>query len=117
MSTKRQACVIIDQYLTTEYFDLERGNAQGDTISPFLFNLGYQLLMFKLELSLQIKGVLSEFEKLAKETLPSDSPHRTEVSPCDPKAFSLADDCTLLLEMTVSNIRNVILTLKNFENI
>jgi Reverse transcriptase (RNA-dependent DNA polymerase) len=55
LSTKRHACVILDNMLTTDFFNLERGNAQGDTISPFLFNLGYQLLLFKLELSLQIK--------------------------------------------------------------
>ena len=54
ISTKRKACVVLDNGKITEFFDLERGNAQGDTISPFLFNLGYQLLLFKLELTFQI---------------------------------------------------------------
>jgi hypothetical protein len=39
----------LDNGLKTLYFDLERGNAQGDTLSPFLFNLGYQILLMKLE--------------------------------------------------------------------
>ena len=39
LSTKRKACVILDGGKTTEFFDLEQGNAQGDTISPFLLNL------------------------------------------------------------------------------
>jgi len=49
LCTNRQACIIIENNITTEFFDLERGNAQGDTISPFLFHLGYQILLFKLE--------------------------------------------------------------------
>ena len=117
LSTNRIACIIIDNYSTTDFFELERGNAQGDTISPFLFNLGYQLLLFKLELSLQIKGTLSDFEAAARNTLPPESPYRTEVSPSDPKAFALADDCTLLLEMTEGNLRNVVLILDSFEKI
>ena len=54
---------------------------------------------------------------MARGTLPPESPHRAEVSPNDPKAFALADDCTLLLEMSVDNIRNVIQILENFEHI
>ena len=41
----------------TEYFKLARGNAQGDIISPFLFLLGYQILLFKLNFDLQILGI------------------------------------------------------------
>ena len=69
MCTNRKACVIIDEAVNTEFFDLERGNAQGDTISPFLFNLGYQILLFKLDLSLQIEGILSEFAERATNHL------------------------------------------------
>ena len=60
LSTNRQACIILEDDLTTEYFDLDRGNAQGDTISPFLFNLCYQILLFKLQYDLQIESIAPE---------------------------------------------------------
>jgi len=94
LCTNRQACIIIDNNITTEFFDLERGNAQGDTISPFLFNLGYQILLFKLELSLQIVGLLHEFAEeaeVAERTLNPDPVRNPQVRVSDPKAFALAD--------------------------
>jgi hypothetical protein len=36
----------------SEFFDLERGNAQGDTTSPYIFNLGFQILLLKLTFDL-----------------------------------------------------------------
>jgi hypothetical protein len=56
LGTGRQVCIILENELLTEFFDLECGNAQGDTISPFCFNLGYQILLFKLNFGLQILG-------------------------------------------------------------
>jgi len=111
---------MIDGQLNTDMFDLERGNAQGDTISPFLFNLGYQILLFKLELSLQIEGILSEFAALVEPAqdivfLPHGNAQQVIVQ--DPKAFALADDCSLLLKLDPDNLRRVIEVLNNFENI
>jgi len=120
LCTNRKACVIIDGQLNTDMFDLERGNAQGDTISPFLFNLGYQILLFKLELSLQIEGILSEFAALvepAQDIVFLPHGNAQQVSVHDPKAFALADDCTLLLKLDPDNLRTVIEVLNNFENI
>jgi hypothetical protein len=42
----------------SDFFDLERGNAQGDTISPYIFNIGFQILLFKLNFDLQIEGLI-----------------------------------------------------------
>jgi hypothetical protein len=69
LSTRRAARIIINSNISTEIFELERGNAQGDTISPFLFNLGYQILLFKLEFDLQIAG-LTERVELGPDFLP-----------------------------------------------
>jgi exonuclease III len=52
--TNRRACIILENEYYSEFFDLERGNAQGDTISPYIFNLGFQILLFKLNFDLQI---------------------------------------------------------------
>jgi len=43
----RKACIILEGDKLGDIFDLERGNAQGNTISPFIFNLGFQVLLFK----------------------------------------------------------------------
>jgi hypothetical protein len=56
--TNRRACVILENEYYSEFFDLERGNAQGDTISPYIFNIGFQILLFKLNFDLQIEGLV-----------------------------------------------------------
>ncbi len=68
LSMNRAARTGINSDISTDIFELERGNAQGDTISPFLFNLGYQILLFKLEFDLQKAGLVPEV------TLPNDFP-------------------------------------------
>jgi hypothetical protein len=45
LSTNREACIILENGKISRSFKLKRGNAQGDIISPFLFLLGYQILV------------------------------------------------------------------------
>jgi hypothetical protein len=106
LSTKRAARIIINSNISTEVFELERGNAQGDTISPFLFNLGYQILIFKLEYDLQIAG-LTERVDLGPD-LPPLLPHVSQVLP---KVYAMADDATVLVRMereSLLRIRNIL---------
>ena len=124
LSTKRQACVILTGNKTTDFFDLERGNAQGDTISPFLFNLGYQLLLFKLELCLQIEGTQQEtvarLNLIAREADRVNvigQPATREVRNADPKVMAMADDCTILLRLKYESLKCVIDILQKFEEI
>jgi len=116
LCTNRKACVIIEGNSTTALFDLERGNAQGDTISPFLFNLGYQILLFKLELSLQIEGILGETAASVNNFLVQQG-HGIQVRLSDPKVFALADDCSLLVRLDVGNLRTIVTVLNDFERI
>ncbi len=58
IGTNRRACIILENGLFSDYFDLERGNAQGDTTSPYIFNIGYQILIFKINYDLQIAGLI-----------------------------------------------------------
>jgi len=121
LSTKRKACVILTGDRTTDFFDLERGNAQGDTISPFLFNLGYQLLLFKLDLCLQIEGTQRDIAARVAPRVEGEvdilQPTAQEVRNADPKVFAMADDCTLLVKMDIENLRQIVLILQNFEEI
>jgi hypothetical protein len=58
VATNRRACIILENEVYSEFFDLERGNAQGDTTSPYIFNIGFQILLFKLTFDLQIEGLI-----------------------------------------------------------
>ena len=116
LSTKRRACVILEGGKVTEFFDLERGNAQGDTISPFLFNLGYQILLFKLELCFQIEGTLKEEARSINSRVNATTGRAALVSP-DPKVSAMADDCTLLVDLTYNNLKLIINYLEQFEKI
>jgi hypothetical protein len=106
LNMNRAARIVINSEISTEIFELERGNAQGDTISPFLFNLGYQILLFKLELDLQIAGLVPEV------TLAQDFPPLpNHVSQLPPKVYAMADDATVLTRMdfdTLVRIRNIL---------
>jgi len=121
LSTKRQACIILSDGRLTEFFDLKRGNAQGDTISPFLFNLGYQLLLFKLEFTLQIEGTLREtVDRLSNFNGAGHLDIRinnAEVRNPDPKAVAMADDCTLLVRLELNNLQRIINVIREFESI
>ena len=57
IGTGRSAYVILGQNLTSEKFNLGKGHAQGDSPSPLLYNFAAQILLFKIELDLQIKSI------------------------------------------------------------
>jgi len=122
LSTKRRACIILATDKVSELFDLERGNAQGDTISPFLFNLGYQLLLFKLELYLQIEGTQGDIatrvsnNNLAGDLVDINRHNNQEVSRLDPKVCAMADDCTLIVKLDLQNLQIILHMLEDFES-
>ncbi len=112
LGTNRQACIILEDDLCTDFFDLERGNAQGDTISPFLFNLCYQILLFKLQYDLQINSIAPEV------TIPATLPPLPDtVSTHSPKVYGLADDATVLTTMEVGSLTRVKHILEEFGDI
>ncbi len=105
----RAARIVLDTDIATEIFELEQGNAQGDTIAPFLFNLGYQILLFKIQFDLQITGVIERVE------LPADFPPLpVDVQQVPPRIYALADDATVLCKMDVGNFRRIKVILEEF---
>jgi hypothetical protein len=107
LCTNREACVILLDNKVGPNFKLKRGNAQGDTISPFLFNICYQLLLFKLECDLQIKDLGVTLP------VPSSPLYSTEppVSNFAKKVFTFADDCNVLCKYdddSFARIKNVL---------
>jgi hypothetical protein len=57
IGTNRKAFVILEDGNLSKGFDLKRGTAQGDSPSPFLYNLAAQILLWKIELDPDIEGI------------------------------------------------------------
>jgi hypothetical protein len=96
----------------SEFFDLERGNAQGDTTSPYIFNIGFQILILRLTFDLQIDGVL-EFP-----TVPGGVPPLPPtVSTYTRKVSAFADDASLIVKFTYENLLYIKTVLEEFGNL
>ena len=81
---------------------LERGNAQGDTISPFVFILCYQILLFKLEYDLQIIGIIEE------PALPAHlTPVPAQVSIQQGRVYAYADDGNIIVQMDLRSLSRI----------
>ena len=57
IGTNRKAQIILADGSLSDPFHLKRGTAQGDSPSPFIYNLAAQILILKIELSSQLKGL------------------------------------------------------------
>jgi hypothetical protein len=109
INTNRRACIILDNEFYSSFFDLERGNAQGDTVSPYIFNLGFQILLFKINFDLQIQGIIEQ------PPIPPDLPPVPhEVSTRPYKVFAFADDANALLKLEVSTLNRLKSVLDDF---
>jgi hypothetical protein len=111
IGTNRRACIILESGMYSKYFDLERGNAQGDTTSPYIFNIGYQILLLKLNFDLQIAGLIAtpdvppDLLRLAPDQQVGNYPR---------KVFAFADDGNLLTKMDFNSLSRVKTILKKF---
>jgi hypothetical protein len=93
----RTACVILDDGSYSRNFDLGRGRAQGDNISPNTFNFGEQILIFKLELDPGIRSIRDNILNRGQQPINLrnnffmyESGRETD------KVESLADDTTII---------------------
>ena len=93
----------------SSFFDLERGNAQGDTISPYLFNLGYQILIFKIAYDLQITALGG-----AIVIPPTHLPLPDGVSTYPRKIFAFADDGNIITKMEIESLSRIKKILEEF---
>jgi exonuclease III len=108
--TNRKACIILNTG-TGNTFDLERGNAQGDVISPFIFNICYQILLFKIEFNLQIEQIIvpdTDQYRQDPEGAPEPVSHITK------KVYAFADDCNILAALTPETLREIKNVLTDF---
>ncbi len=61
IGTGRKARVILESGKPSRELDLERGFAQGDGPSPRLYNIGEQILLFRIEYDPNVSGVYLSF--------------------------------------------------------
>ncbi len=108
LCNNRTACITFDDGTLSEHFDLGRGEAQGNTPSPVLYNKGEQILLFKLELCPEISSVFNHFlvprNYLAIEQVPDpvfevaapDQEFRNESNRETDNSDAFADDTSIL---------------------
>ena len=112
LATNRTACIILNDSKMSRIFRLERGNAQGDTISPFLFILCYQILLFKIEYDLQIIGLIEEpVIPASLPPIPVQVPLRTG------RIYAYADDGNILIRMDLDSLSRIKDILNDYGNI
>jgi hypothetical protein len=104
IGTNRRACIILENDMYSDYFNLERGNAQGDTTSPYIFNIGYQILLLKINFDLQIAGLI-----VPPEVPPDLQPpnHRNQVKANPRRIFAFADDGNILTLMELASLKRI----------
>jgi len=64
IGTGRSAQIIFEHNALSDPFNLGRGHAQGDSPSPFLYNMATQICIWKIELDPLVKSVYSQLNYL-----------------------------------------------------
>ena len=106
LGNKRTSCILIDNGTTSRNFLLERVRPQGDNISPNTFNFCMQILIFKLELDPNIKGIPRQVPPLENlPNLPNFFMHESNRETS--KNEGLADDNSSLVLLDFDSLRTI----------
>jgi hypothetical protein len=92
----------------SKYFDLDTGRAQGDNLSPNIFNFCEQILIFKLELDMRIEKIPRNFQPIPNEV---EEVYSAEANRETCSNESLADDNTVLFmlgKLPITTIKNIL---------
>ncbi len=112
LCNNRTACIAFADGTVSQPFDLGRGEAQGNTPSPVLYNMGEQILLFKLELCPEVASVFNHYliprQQLALEFVPDpvlevaepDQEFRNESNRETDNSDAFADDTSILTLFT-----------------
>jgi exonuclease III len=113
LGNRRQACILMDGGLSTKFFDLDTGRAQGDNLSPFIFNFCEQILIFKLELDHRIIKI----PRNAPRIIHRDGVYSAESNRETASNESLADDNTVLSIIDRDSLLHIKKCLQDFSTI
>jgi hypothetical protein len=129
IGTGRSSQVILDNGKLSRNIDLDRGFMQGDGPSPRLYNIGEQILLFKLEYDPLVAGVYVRF--LIPRQLVNDEVRYPEIEKCEGvgipvdlelkhhnrKVPAFADDSNGAFKHELENLKKVKETLLEFGRI
>jgi len=104
----RSEQLILENNTLSEPFDLGRGHAQGDSPSPFLYNMAAQICIWKIELDPLVKSVYAHINHLHQpvvRTAVFNNENRRQTN----KNESFADDANNFVLLEYESL----LTLKN----
>jgi hypothetical protein len=90
IGTGRSSQVILDNGKLSRNIDLDRGFMQGDGPSPRLYNIGEQILLFKLEYDPLVAGVYVSF--LIPRQLVNDVVRYPEIEKCEDVGIPVAPE-------------------------
>ena len=119
----RTASIILGGNRISEPFDLETGRPQGDILSPGTFNIGNQIMLFRLELDPKIASVYQHF--LVPRPVfepPNTNSHYNlkfnfESKRETDKGEGFADDTSALTIKSEENLANLSIILDEFADI
>jgi exonuclease III len=129
IGTNRTARIILDNGRNSAEFDLERGFAQGNSPSPKKYNIGEQILIFRIEYDPLVSGVYNNFlvpRSVAEGTISFPQWERAEekglvldpeLKETNRKASAFADDTNVGLLRTADNLLRVKNILVDFGSI
>ena len=89
----REAYILLGGFLTEKIY-LDQGVPQGDVLSPYIFILVVEILLIKINFTSQLKGINYSKKESRSETY--------------------ADDTTIFLTRSTSNLENCVKILKDF---
>ena len=114
IGTGRSATIILENGKNSAKFSLKRGTAQGDSPSPFLYNLAAQILIWKIELDDDIKGLYRQHIDNAVPVPLSTNFFAYESNGETNKNESFADDANNFLLLDYDTLSKVKQVLQNF---
>jgi len=103
IGTGRKARIILGPGKHTEFFDLEKGRAQGDSPSPLLYNFAAQILLFKIELDPAIPSIRQQ-QLRPGPIIPLGSRFENESNRETDKSDSFADDNSVMTTPSLSSL-------------
>jgi hypothetical protein len=131
LGSQRTACILFDGGTLSRPFPLQRGRTQGNGPSPCEYNIGQQILLFKLEFCSELQGVfnhmlvprpmpgrtyLQDSLKIAEaiSTIENDPHFLNESCGQSSTAEGFADDTTATLLFNLTNLKNLKKILTSF---
>ena len=114
ISTGRSSCIILEDNSYSRPFPIETGAMQGDAPSPSIFNIGEQILLFRLEFDPEIASIFLN-HIVPRPFFPSTEPNFSlEANRESEKVDAYADDTTGYTLAEISSLRAVKNNLLNF---